>query len=638
MDVFLLGTSISLSAYLPRFLFDSKMEQATLFLSMGLSLALFSLTLLEAMPKSTLMLLNSESSLRNSYWLLLSALSIHILVVLPSLAGASVAESFGDFFLPINRDRDDCKYPLLNWRKLPWWIRFLVGLIQIVFRGIHRTICLFGGKWGSSSGTSSDLVMTIHDEKELHLSTTSSSDTFADGSLVTPSPSRRASSIVSLTSPLNSNNIRRLQERRNVLLTMGCLTGIVTILIALSTIGPMIVQPPAERETTTLSRIISWLCAVGLLLSSLLNGFGSVSLPFTYLSGIFLKPVRQETVTKMSSELRSMQEALAKKRMTVKELSVEIASPTSNSTTTTASRSSGVSINGGRSSMLAFGSLGFGKNNTSHTFSDIKEDIKNRRQILQTEIEFLEDLIRETSLDIEEMKHSQSMAVAARTNTGRLKSWIGIVFSMILLLRLLNAGFSIWTSSTTWNVNTLQKMSRNDIVTTALLWLTGRDYISQKRYTMLSQMVSLGLTAVLSFSQVRMFLRTVAVVNRRLSSFWKKCWCGAAGASGSGGKVDSRDFSVSFHSQVISGFLGCYSVACIVLIKMMLPTKFSDSFSAALGETDIFTIHSSMVNVVFFFSAVISTSILGMLLGIQRQNNLRHAAATADKVYYGPDV
>lgn len=242
-------------------------------------------------------------------------------------------------------------------------------------------------------------------------------------------------------------------------------------------------------------------------------------------------------------------------------------------------------------------------------------------------------------MDIEEIKYSQSMAAAARSRTGRIKSWVGMVFSIILLVRLLNAGFSIWRSSTSWNAdNTTHKMSRNDVVTTALLWLTGRDYLSQKRYMMLSQMVSLGLTAILSFSQVRMFLRTVTVVNRRLSSFWKKCWCGAAGIAGTGNLGSSGGGSVSFHSQVIAGFLGCYSLACIVLIKMMLPTEFSDSFSAALGESDIFIIHAGMVNLVFFSSAIISTTILGMLLGIQRQNNLRHAATTADKAYYGPDV
>ena len=286
--------------------------------------------------------------------------------------------------------------------------------------------------------------------------------------------------------------------------------------------------------------------------------------------------------------------------------------------------------------------------NTSTGFSDLKEELKHRRQILQTEIDFLEDLIRETALDIDELKYTQSQAVAARTSIGRIKSWIGIVFSIILLVRLLNAGFSIWNTTSnvlTYHTNNSKRSQHNDIVTTTLLWLTGRNYISHKRYNMISQMVSLGLTAVLSFTQVRTFLRTVTILNRRLSKFYTKCYCGdATNVCGSNNNMigvdhSSTGISVSLHSQMIGGFLGCYSLACIVLIKMMLPKESSVSFSAALG-TDMFTVHAAVINLVFFTSAVISTSVLGMLFAIQRQNNLRHAASSSvgDKAYHGPDV
>jgi hypothetical protein len=89
---------------------------------------------------------------------------------------------------------------------------------------------------------------------------------------------------------------------------------------------------------------------------------------------------------------------------------------------------------------------------------------------------------------------------------------------------------------------------------------------------------------------------------------------------------------------MIAGFLGCYSLACIVLIKMMLPAAFSEAFSAALAEPDIFVLHAAVVNLVFFSSAVVSTTVLGMLFGIQRQNNLRHASALNDKGFQMPDV
>jgi hypothetical protein len=653
MDVFLFGTSVSLSAYLPRFLFDSKMEQMTLFLAMGLSLSLFSLTLIEAMPNSTIFILSTEASLRNTYRILLSALSVHIVVVLPSFAGASLADSFGVFFVSnyggtsvsSSIDKDDRKRCLLvNWRKRPWWIRYLMGLVQILARSLYRAICYFGGRHPQSfSESSSELILTVHDDKNLLQQGILLSEKI-DGSLATSSQlsARRSSSVVSLSTPLSHITMLSGQPvaSRTYFIAFGSMTAIVTSLVGLSIIGPMVVQPPADSDITTLSQVISWLCAVGLLISSLLNGFGSVSLPFTYLSGILLKPVRPETVTKMSSELRSMQDSLVKKRMMLKELTVEITTPTSTSANNISlTRSSSTYA---RLSITPFSTKSLATSNTPTTgaFADIKEDIKNRRQILQTEIEFLEVLARETTMDIEEMRHSQYKAAAARTAIGRIKSWIGLVFSIILLVRLFNTGFSIWTSSSARHTaHSMQNVARNDIVTTTLLWLAGRVYISHKRYIMLSQMVSLGLTAVLSFSQVRMFLRTVSVLNRTLSTFL--CTCCGGNVGGIAAKVrigSSPDIAVSFHSQVIAAFLGCYSVACIVLIKMMLPAKFSESFTSALGVPDIFTVHAPTVNLVFFSSAVVSSTILGMLFGIQRQNNLRHAATTNDITYYGPDV
>jgi hypothetical protein len=628
MDVFLFGTSLSVSAYLPRFLFHSKTEQATMFLSLGLSLSLFSLTFLEVMPRSTLILMSRESSLRNSYWVLLAVLSVHILLVLPSLAGASCAESFGGGFLArtssTNFDRDDRKYPLFNMRKFPWWIRLLLGICQILMRSVYRAICYLAGRstHRSTADSPSELVMTIHDENEILPSTSMDND-------ASPASARRSSSMVSLSSPQNNVNhnkaIRRLRARHRFLHVLGAVTGVLTTVFVLSSIGPMVMQPPVDNGTTTLSRIVSWLTSVGLLLSSVLNGFGSVSLPFTYLSGLFLKPLRPETINRVTSELRSMQDSLTKKRNMLREITLEITAPSS--------RSSG-SASMGRSSMT---SASFGVQNT---FSDLNDDLKNRKHILQTEIDFLEDLVRETSLDLEELKYSQSMAAAARTNMGKFKSWIGILFSIILLVRLLNAGFSVWFNRT-WMSDGPPRRSRNDIVTTALLWLMGRNYVSHKRYTMLSQVVSLGLTAILSFSQVRTFLRTVTVVNRRLSKFYRICSCGDVGtnkANNSGSTFSTGALTVSFHSQMIAGFLGCYSLACIVLIKMMLPAAFSEAFSAALAEPDIFVLHAAVVNLVFFSSAVVSTTVLGMLFGIQRQNNLRHASALNDKGFQMPDV
>jgi hypothetical protein len=96
--------------------------------------------------------------------------------------------------------------------------------------------------------------------------------------------------------------------------------------------------------------------------------------------------------------------------------------------------------------------------------------------------------------------------------------------------------------------------------------------------------------------------------------------------------------SAGVHSEIIAGVTGCYFLSCIVLIKMMLPEEFCEGFSAAMGGTDVFTIHMSVVNIVFTCSAGVSAAILGMLFGIQRQNNMRHTSSTNDKAFSGQDA
>jgi hypothetical protein len=641
---------------------------------MGLSLSLFSVAVSEAVPKGNLVLL-SEANVSLAYWVLLWFLGIHLLVVLPSLAGASLGASLGSMFVNNTPGKDERKYPLFPWRHLPWWIRFTVGFFRIIIRNLFR--CLFTGFFlltrRRTSTESSTLVMTIHDEEMLTITSSGSME-------MAPSPRsstmRGGPTSISPRSIPNSNHPIQTQSNHDsskirLLMILGGTFGILSVIVTLSVVGPLIVRPPIESDddnvhgfaTTALAVIVSWLCAVGLLISSLLNGFGSVSLPYAYLAGLFLSPVRPETLVKFGGELRSMQEAMVKKRTTLRELTVEV---------------SGASRSTTPKSHTHF------TKSTQNGFSELGDELKNRRQILQTEIDFLEDLVRETQLDIEELKYSQTVAAAARTDLGRIKSWVGIVFSIILLVRLCSAGYSIWSRGP-FQINAdriAHKKINSDVVTTVVLWLTGHNYVSRELNKTLSQIVSLALTAILSFTQVRTFLRTLTIVNRRLLKFYKKCYCDQVRTSSSNScmngnnnsssnnnnsssinsaqSITSRDEEggpVRFHSQLIAGFLGCYSLACIVLIKMMLPDKYSVAFSAAIGETDMFTLHAYVIDIVFFSSAMVSTAILGMLLGIQRQNNVRYAAlsmlsgtscgtssssssssSSSDKPYLGPDV
>jgi hypothetical protein len=525
------------------------------------------------------------------------------------MAGVSVAESLELFCFPTKTNDDDRKYRfLVHWKRMaPWWLRLLLGLVMIFtknFFGLcQKLFCL------PSSRRDPVLVMTVKDDEMMRPSThgSTSGDMEMRGLVNSPKSS-------------SSNNSILPSSRNRFLTILGSVCGVSSVLVVISSLGPMVVHTSTGKNA--LSVIVSWLCAVGLVISSLMNGFGSVSMPYTCLAGLYLKPVRPEVITKLEAERQSIQTALENKRATLREMTVAISSRqngfSSSFNTATKNKTTGL-VTGVRS------------------FADLGDELSNRRQILQTEITFLEDLYKEMGEDVEELRHSQVAAAQARTTMGRIRSYAGLVFSVVLLVRLLSAGWSIWKS---YAMNTdRHKVAHGDIVTTVLLWLMGHDFVSSKDYTLLSQLVSLVLTAGLSFTQVRTFLRTLAAVHQGLNRFYQKCYCGTTNSKSESSSIDELPFhsTVGIYSQVIAGATGCYFLSCIVLIKMMLPEEFCEGFSTAMGGMDVFTIHTSVVNTVFACSAGVSVTILALTFGIQRQNNFRHTTSK-DIAAFGPDA
>eukprot|EP00537_Pseudo-nitzschia_pungens_P017004 CAMPEP_0172400844 /NCGR_PEP_ID=MMETSP1061-20121228/47769_1 /TAXON_ID=37318 /ORGANISM="Pseudo-nitzschia pungens, Strain cf. pungens" /LENGTH=638 /DNA_ID=CAMNT_0013134267 /DNA_START=65 /DNA_END=1981 /DNA_ORIENTATION=- len=605
-------------------LFESREERLTLILALGISLSLFGLTTIEALPKSPHSILSNEENLSFLYWVLLWLLSIHIVFVIPSLVGSSIGVSFGRYFC-CTHTSTAAKSEGKKW--FPWWILVAWRLVSRFFFAVfNKVLCkgIFRCYSRRRRRTGSNLPVLPLRDVSLRPASSGETKDNAASKIKKSSPIQSSSSEKKPRDCSKSGTTTKLQR---VFPILGGICGIAFVLGTLSTIGPLVVQPPSRHETTVLSLIMSWICALGLLISAILNGFGSVSLPYANLSGYFLQ-VRPDYIAKLEVELRSLEETLTKKRIMLKGLKIEISSLNPSSRGTSPSALSGFSSNAFSMSALLT------QNNGNNGFSELGDELRNRRQILQTEIVFMEELVRETALDLEELKDSQVTAIAARSSIGKAKSYVGIIFSVILLVRLFLAGFSVFKNyGTLLNTDYAShrhhhRRSQSDIVTSTLLWLTGHHYFSSNQHNTVSQMVSLVLSAVLSFTQMRLFLRTATIVHRRVSGFYKKYFNGGDPIIGT--EVLAKESSALKPTGgvlwlIISAFLGCYSLACIVLIKMMIPRRFSVAFSMALNETSIFTIHSSVVDVVFFSSAMLTACVFGMLLGIQRQNILKHA-------------
>lgn len=603
MDAALLVTTASVSVYLPRCVlgFRTRTEQASMATAIGLSLGLFSLSLLEVVPSSWLILLSHEETLDDSaneggtiitisrmYWLLLWSLSVLLLLVFPSLGGASLADSFRGACSSNHVQHDKGKFSTWTkvWRSCPWWIRFVGGLMSIVSRNSWRCVQNFCSNTPSPLPEVTISRSVSEDELDLEFR--------------------------GLVSPTSSVHTRSRDQWFKI---VGGFVGIVSVVVMVCSVGPLVVH--TSHGMNLLSISVSWLCAIGILISSFLNGFGSVSMPYACLAGLYLSPVRSEVIAKLEAELQSVRETQAKKRVALRELTVSI-------------RQSPSSVHSQQSSTFS---------NKARGFANIGEELGNRRQILQTEIDFLDNLCKDMQDDIEELRYTQHVAAAARTHMGKIRSYVGLMFSVVLLVRLGSAAASIWLGSDT--NSTRKKGAQVDIVTTSLLWLTGHDLVSHKDFTMLSQMISLALTAVLTLTQARTFFRAMTTVHRRLSRFYCKCNCG--GLRKPVLRNDERpgmdSLAPGLVSMVLAGATGCYFLSCIVLIKMMLPKEFCLDFANAIGGRDVFTIHFPVVNAVFACSAGVSLFILTMLFGIQRQNNSRHTLASHDSMMLrGPDA
>lgn len=394
---------------------------------------------------------------------------------------------------------------------------------------------------------------------------------------------------------------------------IGGICGVATCFMILSTLGPQVIDSPQEDGNThPLATLVSWLCAVGLLLSSVLNGFGSVSMPHSYLVGLYLEPIRSDIVAKAEDDLAKTAELLDVKTLDL---------------ATLASSSSSGDLNGSRRRLVP---------PTRKSFSEFGEEFTKRRRNLQKELDFLEMLYEEQEEDVADMKRTQALAIEARTRAGRIRSWVGMIFSIILLIRLFAAAFSIVQSYSPIMASAEAQAtaaSQDDPITTCLLWLMGHDFVSQDDYTVLSQCISLLLTAILSVSQVRTFLRTVAAMNRRINRVFAKCDCKRSSTT----RLSSREAMVNdddnhnnkalspfgarpgVYTHLLAILMGCYFLSCLVLIKLSLPVAYRSNFSAALGGIE-YRIHSLVIHGTFAASAIVSASALGVLFGIQRQS------------------
>eukprot|EP00578_Thalassiosira_sp_NH16_P001072 CAMPEP_0181137620 /NCGR_PEP_ID=MMETSP1071-20121207/33799_1 /TAXON_ID=35127 /ORGANISM="Thalassiosira sp., Strain NH16" /LENGTH=414 /DNA_ID=CAMNT_0023224379 /DNA_START=71 /DNA_END=1315 /DNA_ORIENTATION=- len=362
-------------------------------------------------------------------------------------------------------------------------------------------------------------------------------------------------------------------------------------------------------DCLSLKFMVTVICAFGMIVASVLNGFGCASLPHSNLVGAFLEPTPISVISKVEDDCRYAMKALEEKRWMLDDGMMQ-QQPTLASSARVTTRSSP---------------------SCSYTPSRHKQPAeKQRLDELREEVVFLESLVGDMVDDIDEMKQSQRLALAARTSLGRIKYALGLIFSVVLVIRVILAAKSFLPisggdhgSDRNDNDGVIKSFDHSrDPLTSVSLWLLGRNIVSAEQYDLFRQATSLVLAGVLSASQVRAFFRVVGALGRKLS---RTCGVGCAGAvAKSYGSVPGRmapvgggDCGNNAALLLASFVMGCYFLACAVVIKMNLPMEYRSSFSTAVGLNFNFT---KLLNMIFFGSACVSAATLASLFGIQRNN------------------
>jgi hypothetical protein len=337
----------------------------------------------------------------------------------------------------------------------------------------------------------------------------------------------------------------------------------------------------SKQYLSPMKSMVTMLCSFGLIVASILNGFGCSSLPHSNLVGIFLRPTPLALITQLENDCYYAKTRLEEKQCL---LADTIQSSIDRRTS------------------------------SSSSFSPSQSTLNAEKQ-LQNEVMFLTYLVADLTDDIHEMKQSHQLALQARTSIGRIRVVFGVIFSIVLVVRVLLASKSF---SLLFQDNQKAMQSPRDPVTSAILWLTGKNIVSEDQYDDLAQGTSLVLAGVLSTSQVSAFLRVVSALGRKMNRILGS----TCGMTTTRGKADHLS-AIKCAANIVASFvMGSYFLSCVVVVKMNLPVEYRASFSSAVGFN--FDFNTTALNLVFFTAAVASALILGLLFGIQRSHSARN--------------
>ncbi|GAB4817352.1 hypothetical protein N2152v2_004398 [Parachlorella kessleri] len=339
--------------------------------------------------------------------------------------------------------------------------------------------------------------------------------------------------------------------------TMGGSIALAVYMIAFWKFGRMLPGVPASHGSLfSTIQAISRVGVIGIVLVAVLSGYGSVSLPYSYIS-LFIRPVDKAEITAMESQLKQAMDSIVQKKKSIILIERELERQ----------RALGGRAGAGRSLL---GRL------VAAVVPGRGQDPLQLIRTLKAEVSALEALRQALFTDILELKRERERALVARTLLGHMQNMLGYILSVYCIYRMF---------ASVKNLLFGEDLSSDPVSRTVglLLRFFTRGHVNIN-VPVFSQYLTLAFIGFISVTSLRGFMK-------HMQRFFS-----ALGGAGNATTV----------VLLLTELLGFYTISTMLLLRRQLPLKYRQIITDAIGGDLEFDLFHRCFNSVFLVSALLS--------------------------------
>lgn len=299
--------------------------------------------------------------------------------------------------------------------------------------------------------------------------------------------------------------------------------------------------------------------SLGVALVAVLSGYGSVSVPFSYIS-LFIRPVERAEIDAMEAQLAHTTAAIAEKREKVAALREQIANGGGSA------QGQGRSLWGRISSLVAPAA---GRSSQAMIAS------------LSAEADSLESLRAALAADVVELRRERERALVARTAYGHVQNFLGYVLSLYCLYRMFAS-----TKALVIGEDTSSDPVSRGIGFFLAIFSGGTVHLDVAHF---SQYLTLAFIGFISVTSLRGFMK-----------HFTRVFAALGGGSPGHGKT---------MVLLLTELLGFYTVSTLLLLRRQLPERYRAAITAAIGGDLEFDLYHRAFHALFLVAASVSVAL-----------------------------